>query len=183
MDPFSAGLGIVGLGIQLFSGFSQANTAKQIAGVNQDIAGQEQNINQQKQLQMQLEAHRSTLQNYRNAQRARSQALAAGVEDNAQFGSGLPGGLAGISSQAAGNAQAVNQNLQIGQTIFGYNNKISQDKMQLASLGAQSAQEQAWGSLGGALVKNSGTIGGLGKDIGAAGSDFFDFLGKGSLTV
>ena len=178
MDPISAGLGIVGLGMQLFGGLGAASVAKQQAAVSSDIATQEQGINAQKQQQMQLEARRQQMQNFRNAQRARAQAVNASVQGGSQLGSGLGGGLAGIFNTSTENALGVNQAVQTSQNIFTLNNKISQDKVQLAQLGGQAATDQMWSSLGGGLVKNSGMIGKDATDAASwAGGQFSNVFG------
>jgi hypothetical protein len=127
MEPFTAGLSLVGLGLQLFGGLQQAKVSQQEAQVSSNIAQQEENINNQKQLQMQLEARRSNLQNYRNAQRARAQGISASVQGGTQYGSGMQGGLDNIFNTATENVQGTNQAMQVSQSILGYNNAISQD--------------------------------------------------------
>jgi hypothetical protein len=168
MDPISIGLGIVGLGTQIFGGLAGASVSKQQSAVSQDIATQEQAINAQKMQQTQLEARRSQLQTYRNAQRLRAQATNAAVGGNAQYGSGLQGGLGGITGAANENVLGVNQALGISQNIFGLNNNISADKIQEAKLGGYAATDQAISAFGGSLSKSASTIGGLAKDAGAS---------------
>lgn len=176
MDFLTAGLQVVGLGLSLFGQSQQASVAKQQAQVSGDIATQEQSINAQKQQQMQLEANRSQLQNFRTAQQLRAQATAAAVNGGAQFGSGLQGGLAGVSAQSTTNALGVNQGVEISQNIFGYNNKISSDKQQLAQLGGQAATDQGLTNIGGSLMKGASAIGGFGKDA----MSFFGSLSGGA---
>lgn len=165
MDPVTLGLGVVGLGLQLFGTMGQASVFRQAAGVSAGIAADEQQINAQKQQQMVLQSKRMQLENVRNAQRARSQATAAATSQGAQFGSGIEGGKAQITNQAGFNALGVNQNLQIGQNIFGINNDISAKKMQLAQLGGQAATDQGFASLGGSLMKSGPTVGGISRDL------------------
>lgn len=167
MDPISLGLAAVGFGLQLFGGISAAGHAKEAAQINQQIAADEGKINEQKKMQMELDARRQQLQVFRNAQRLRAQATAAAVNQGASYGSGLQGGLAQITDQEQFNLLGIGQNLQIGQTIFGYNQDISSQKQKLASVQSDVASDAAWASLGGSLVKNSGTIGGLAKDFSA----------------
>jgi len=169
MEPISVGLGIVGLGMQLFGGFAGAGVAKQQAQVSEEIAQDEQKINIQKQQQMQLQAQRSNLENFRNVQKAQAQSLAAATAQGAQFGSGLQGGQAQIKDQGLYNALGVNQNLQIGQNIFGINSDISAKKEQLASLGGQAATDQGIASLGGAIMKAGPIVGAFGKNFGIGG--------------
>lgn len=165
MDPISLGLGIVGMGMQLFGGMKASGIAKQQAAVSQDMAQQEQGINNLKQQQMQLESRRGQLQNFRNAQRLRAQATAAAVQGGAQFGSGLQGGIADIENTATENSLGINQASSISSGIFNFNNKISADKMQMASLGGDMASAQALSSLGGSMVKSGPMIGGQVKDF------------------
>lgn len=176
MDPITLGLSVVGIGLQLFGGLGQADVSHQQAKVSQDIAAQEQGINAQKQQQMQLESRRSLLQNFRNAQRLRSQATSAAVNQGALYGSGLPGGLAGITDTETESALGINQATEIGTNIFALNNKISADKSQLAALGGQAAYDQALGGIGGLIGKNAGTFGGLAKDVGSDISSGFGSL-------
>lgn len=165
MDPISIGLGVVGLGLQLFGGSKQADASKQQAQVSGQIAQDEQAINAQKQQQMQLEGRRSQLQNFRNAQRLRAQATASATNQGAQFGSGLQGGIAGITDKATENTQGIDQGMKISQNIFGINNDISAKRVQMAQLGGQAAEGAGLASLGGALMKSGPTIGAFGKDL------------------
>lgn len=175
MDPISLGLSAVGLGMQIFGGLGQASVAKQSAQVSANIATQEQAVNQQKQEQMNTQARRMQLENVRNAQRGRAQATASAVSQGSSAGMGmqssaLSGGLADVTNQSTFNAQGVNNSLQFGNTIAGYNNNISADKIQLANLGGQAATDQGISSLGGALMKSGPTVGGFAKDLGGASS-------------
>lgn len=182
MDPFTLGAGIVGLGLQLFGGIGASNDAHRASEINQGIAQDEQGINEQKRTQMEMTARRQQLEVMRNAQRARAQGTAAAVNQGANLGSGLQGGLAQITDQAAFNSQGISNNLAIGENIFNYNNDISGKKQQLSSVQADQATDQSIMSLGGALVSNSKTIGNIGKFAGGGVSDFFSLMGPGSLS-
>ena len=173
MDPVSLGIGIVGLGLQLFGTSKAVDNSRQIAGVNRGIASDEERINAQKQQAMELSARRMQLENLRNNQRLRAQATNAATNQAAQFGSGLEGGLGQIQGQSLFNMAGVNQNLEIGQNIFGINKDISEKKMQLATLQGQQATNTALTSLGGTLVKEGPIIGGLTKDFSAWASRGF----------
>lgn len=159
MNPLSIGLGVVGLGLSIFGAIGASGKSKEIAEQDQKIAQAEQGINAQKQQQMLLDSQRKQLENIRNAQRLRAQATAAAVNQGANKGSGLQGGLAQISDQEDWNALGLDQNLQIGQNIFGLNNQISTAKIAKSRLTGEMATDQALMSLGGQLVGNSGTIG------------------------
>lgn len=161
-----------------FAGFSAADKANQASQINMQIGGDEQKINNQKRMQMELEASRSQLQNMRNAQRLRAQATAAATNQGATFGSGLYGGLSEITGTENTNRTSINQNLGIGRNIFGLNDDISQKKIQLAGVQGDMATDQAWASLGGAIVGNSGTIGNIfGGGFGGGSSRGGNFSG------
>lgn len=166
MDPFTIGVGVLGLGLQAFGAFGAADSAKEAAAISKQMAGKEQEINEQKKQQMHFEANRMQLQQYRNMQRLRAQGTAAAVSQGASSGSGLQGGLAATTSSGRTNIQGILGNLAFGDTIFGLNNDISGLKMQMADVQADQAESQAWASLGGSLVNNAGTIGKLGQNFG-----------------
>ncbi len=148
MDPISAGLQIIGTGLQIWGSFSAADHAKELAATQREVAADEQQINEQKRLQMQFEGRRMQMEIFRNMQRQRAQATAAAVNQGATEGSGLQGGLAEVTNQSLFNAVGVNTNLQFGNTIFGINNDISNKKMQMADIQSELATDQAWASLG-----------------------------------
>lgn len=178
MDPLTIGLSIAGMGLQAFGAFGAAGKSKQIAQESQAIAGDEQKINEQRRLQMQLEAQRSQLQNMRNAQRLRAQATAAAVNQGATFGSGLYGGLAGITDQEGVNALGINQNLDIGQNIFSLNSDISEHKKVTAGLQGDMATDQSLMSLGGALVTGAKTISNIAGSFGGMSGSSGDYSGR-----
>lgn len=162
MDPISATLGVIGLGMQIFGGIGASKTAGQEAQVSQDEARQEQGINDTKQAAMELNGQRTQLENIRNNQRARAMAENSAVNQGAQFGSGLQGGLAQINDQSMFNMQGVNDALQTGRTINQFNKNISSDKQQMAVLGGTMATDQGISSLGGAIMKAGPMVGQMG---------------------
>lgn len=164
MDPFTIGVGVAGLALQAFGAFGASESAHQAAEISKNIAGKEQEINEQKKQQMHFEANRMQLQQYRNMQRLRAQGTAAAVNQGASGGSGLQGGLAATTASGLTNVAGILGNLQFGDTIFGLNNQISDYKKQMAEVQADQAESQAWASLGGSLVSNAGTIGNLGQN-------------------
>lgn len=166
MDPISLAIGAVGLGMQIFGGISSSQNAHQQAAVSQDVARQEQGINDAKQQAMELQGRRAQMENVRNVQRARAQAVQNATTQGAQFGSGLQGGLAQVTDQGLFNMQGVNDALQTGRQINTYNTAISGDKQQLASLGADAATDAGISSLGGALLKSGPMIGQMTKGFG-----------------
>lgn len=157
----------VGLGMSIFGGLDQSRIAKEQAGVSADIATQEQGINAQKQQAMELAGRRQQLEIIRNNQRARSMAENAAVNQGAQFGSGLQGGLAQVEDQSLFNLAGVNTALETGRNIAGFNNQISQDKIRLAQLGGDAASSAGFASLGGSILKAGPTIGALAGGFGS----------------
>lgn len=158
MDPLSLGLGVIGLGAQLYGGLSAASHAREAYGIQSNITGLETQVNAQRQTAMELSARRQQMEIFRNNQRAQAMATNNATNQSAQFGSGLQGGLAQVQDQSAFNAQGVNQNLAIGENIFGLDNSISQQKLALSGVQSQMVTDQSISQLGGALTKNAGTI-------------------------
>src|SRR5258705_1063150 len=103
MDPISASLMAVGLGMQIFGGISAANAQKQIAQSSARVAGLEQQADAQRRQQMELDANRKQMEVFRNNQRARAQALNNATSSGSQFGSGLQGGYGQISGMSGTN--------------------------------------------------------------------------------
>lgn len=183
MEPITAGLAIVGFGMQLFGGMESAKISKQQAQQSMAIAADEQKVNEQKQLQQQLESRRMQMQTLRNVQRQRAQGTAAAVNQGASLGSGLQGALAQNTDEGLFNLSGISQAQQIQSSIFGINNDISSHKMELARLGGDQAQAQGLASLGGSLMKIGPTVGAFGKDFSAGfGNIGNSFFGGGSVS-
>jgi hypothetical protein len=165
MDPISLALGIGGLAMSAFGGMKAAGDSKQISGVSQNEIGLEQQVNDQKRSAMELSSRRQQMETMRNAQRLRAQATASATTQGAQFGSGLQGGLAGVTDQSAYNNLGVNQNTQIGENIFGLDRSISGDKQKISGLQGQQATDQGIASLGGALVSAAKPVGAMSQGL------------------
>lgn len=161
MEPISATLGLVGLGVSLFGGIMGANSASKAAGINQDIAQQEIGINNQKKQQMVLNSRRQQLENIRNVQKSRSLGLTNAASDGSQLGSGLQGGQASATDQGTSNSLGFSQNLEIGKNIFALDDKIDQDKSQLAGVQADQAMWGAVAGAGNSISKSSSLFGNL----------------------
>ena len=160
LSGLTAGFGLVGAGISLYSGLQESKIAQEEAGVESNILGQYNAINTKRQEQAQLEAHRGQMQDIRAAQMARSMAETSSVSQGAQFGSGLQGGLAQISGQVNTNQVYRAQDLTIANSIFEDYANINNMKMGMADLQAKSAEYQGYGAIGGAI---SGSAPALGK--------------------
>lgn len=144
--------------------FGLSGSSGQAADISKSIAQDEQGINAQKYQQMLLQNRRQQLENIRNVQRQRALATASAVNQGAQFGTGLQGGLGEISSKGNENALGLSQGEEIGTNIFNLNNSISSKKMQLADVQSDMAMEQGLMSLGGTLMGNAGMLGKLGQN-------------------
>lgn len=193
MDPISLTLAVVGVGMSIFGGIGASNAASkkaeisaQEAGVSEDVARQEQSINDVKQQAMELSGRRQNMETIRNVQRAQALALNNATNQNAQFGSGLQGGEAGIQAQGLFDIAGVNSAILSGRSIAGYNRNISSDKEQLAALGSQSAQydseiakDQGYASLGGSLIKAGPIVGQVSQGMGSLNLGNI-FMGGGS---
>lgn len=178
MDPISIMMGatsVIGMGMQLFGTNKAAGAASQISGESQAIGKLDMQVNAQRQQQMVLQSQRSQMQNIRNAQSARANAVSGAVSQGAQQGSGLQGGLGQISGEEGTNALANSQNLEIGQNIFGFNNQISQHRINIAALQGQQASGQGLASMGADVVKGAGALSRIGGNFfgspGAPGGD------------
>lgn len=169
MEPISDILGVVGLGMNIFGSFSAASDAKQAAEVSQKEVGVEQQENDVRQQAMEISARRNQMETLRNAQRARAQGINSAVQQGANFGSGYQGGLSENANAERQGLRNQNWNLAQGEQMFGYDRQISGYKQQLAQIQGQEAQDQAWASLGGSLMKAGPTIGGFAKGFGNFG--------------
>jgi hypothetical protein len=157
MDPITSILGIAGIGMSLFGSIEGAATAKKSAAISSNIANLQTQENQQRQLAMQITGRRNQMQTIRTAQQTAAQAKAAGVNQGAQFGSGVAGGQSQIASQSSSNLTGENQQLQVGNAIFGLDAQIGVDKMNLSSLQGQQATYSGISSMGSTLARSSGT--------------------------
>jgi len=178
MDPISLAISAVGLGVSLFGSHKQSQIAGQEAQVSNQMIGVEQQQNDLRQQVMNLSARRSQMEVLRNAQRARAMAVQAGANQGASYGSGLAGGLASVTDQAAYGLQGIGLQQQAGNQMFGYDRTISGYKQQLATLKGQEASAQGVSSLGGAIMKAGPMIGPLAQQAWSGGSNLFDFFSK-----
>ena len=149
----SAGIDLAGVGLSAFGGMKASEDAQQAQQIEAGIANTEGQVNTQRENAMFLSANRQGLQNLRTNQQLRAQALSTGTNQNAQFGSGVAGGLSQVSAEGAFNQAGVNQNLQIGQNIFGLDQSISLQKQQLSSVQSSISSDQGLASLGGSISK------------------------------
>lgn len=135
-----------------------AGTGFQVMGAMQASRAQER-MERLRKTQMEVEGNRQRRQIIRQAVVARSEALSNATAQGAQAGSGLQGGYAQIGGESGTSVAAVEQNRQLGRSMFDANMALSR---------AQTIQTIGSGvsSLTGALVKNQNEIGRVGTYYG-----------------
>lgn len=156
-----AGIGLVGLGISAFGAIKGSEDAAAAAKAQENIAGLEEKQNAQRQLAMQITGRQQQMQQIRSNQLARAQAQAAATNQGALQGSGYAGGQAGIQDQGMANLTGINQQLDIGNKIFGLDSDISQQKIAQYQAQSNAATDSGIGALGGMLLKAAPTIASL----------------------
>lgn len=175
MDPITGAIAIAGLGMQLFGAggamsatSKEAGLASQESGLSQGITQLQMQENNQRQLAMQISARRQQTEIMRRTQLTKAQGLAAGVNQGAQFGTGVQGGQQSATSAGGYNLLGVNQNLEIGNALFGIQNQISNKQIamsgiqgQMASLQGQASMFSGIGAIGGSLASSAGPLGNL----------------------
>lgn len=158
---FEMALAAGGLAASLFGTAGASSASSQYYQTQQNIAGLEGKVNDQRKAAMEVDARRRQLEVVRNNQRARSMAQTTATNQGAQFGSGLQGAYGGISGQSETNLTGVNQNLEIGRNIFGLDTQISQQRVAAAGFESQRSTDQGIQSLGNQIMNSSSKISGL----------------------
>lgn len=144
-------LGAAGTGIQVASSMASADAQKdEIAAQQRAEATREQG--------MKLDAMRKQREMIRQGILARSQALTQGSNQGAQFGSGVAGAQAGITEQTGYNTLGVQEQTSLGSDIFSANRDAFSAKSRQAEAGSFGAVGSGLSTLGGALMKNVGTV-------------------------
>lgn len=154
-----------GAALSLGAGLSGANAAKKKAGAEQAIFQYQFQADQQRRQAMELNAKRTSLQTLRNAQQAKAVGLAAGVNQGAQFGSGVAGAQSAATTAGGLNILGISQNRQIGENLFDINQNIGAARLTASQAESQMAEDQAWSSLGTGIMKMAGPLGRLSSGI------------------
>lgn len=144
---------------------AQAQTAKRQAYFSKRAeAAREQ--------QMRLEASRQRRQQFREGILARATALSTGVNQGAQHGSGVAGGMAQATGTALQGQQTASAAEHLGAQVFEANRNFhtvtAQGAQQMANAQGLQALGGAISSFGGAVVQNAGSIGRVGTYFGSA---------------
>lgn len=129
--------------ISLLASQQSVDASNKSYGINQGIIGNEQAVEAQKAQAMELDARRQQLETIRNQQRGRALALTNATAQGASKGSGLQGGYGQVSGQTGVNELGIQQNLQIGENIFGLNTAISNSRIAENDLEHTYALQQA----------------------------------------
>lgn len=144
---------LLSVGGGIFSALESSSAAKDKANSEKQIASLEMQADAQRRQAMELSARRQQLQTVRTAQQAQAMALSSATNQGAQFGSGLQGGLAGVSGQANFANLGVSQNLQFGENMFNINQQIDNQKLAIADDESALASAQGLGSMFSSLGK------------------------------
>jgi len=155
-----------GLGLQAIGAGISTSAASDINKAQKQQIQLEQQVEQQRKIQMENESRRMKLENLRKVQQAQSMGMVAGSNQGALFGTGFQGGQQQASSQGMWNEQGMNQNLQTGENIFGINSQISQQKILQANAGQQAQLGSAITSFGGSLMGSVNAFGRVASGFG-----------------
>lgn len=172
---FEMALAAGGLAASLIGSASAAKASSQYYQSEQQVAGLEGQVNDQRKTAMEVDARRRQLETVRNNQRARSMAQTTATSQGAQFGSGLEGAYGGIGGQSGTNLLGINQNLEIGRNIFGLDTQISAQRLTQASLESSRSTDQGIASAGNAVMGASGKLGQMSQSLNSGNFNAFTF--------
>jgi hypothetical protein len=153
--PFMAA-GLIGGGI---SNYFASQDMKGATQASKNIIALEQQQNDLKWQQAQVGLRRASLQNFRNAQQMRSQALVSATNQGAQFGSGLQGGMGQIGAEYMENEGALQMSYTFGQKDYDINKSIGAQKTAMADYESKAATAQGYGSLFSGIFSMGNSIG------------------------
>lgn len=139
MEPISA---LLSGGFSLFGTLSSMQGSSQVNQAQQRTIELEKEAEGQRHQAMVLDSERKSMETLRNNQRARAMGLEAATSQGANKGSGLAGAYGQMSGQTGVNLLGISQNREIGENMFSINNKISDQKMQMA----QGQQQMQFGA-------------------------------------
>lgn len=163
MDLVTALLTAASVGISLYGSHMKQVGAKLQQDIQKRMIGTEQQEEALRQQMMNISANRQLYANARNLQRARSLIAAKGVSAGAQFGSGVSGGLGQASGQAGLNTQAISQDTQAGNQMFGLNRDLSMDRIAMNDAGGMINTGQGIMDISKVMGGNINTIKSLGQ--------------------
>lgn len=171
MAAVSTMVAVAGLGMAAAGTVMSTSAAAQQAQAQQQALAFQRQAEEARKKAMNLDAMRRRREMVRQSIIARATALATATKQGAQFGSALSGAYGNISGRTGVNILGINQNQQLGNEIFNANIGASMAYSEAASWGAYSQVGSGLSSLGGAVMKNSGTIAQIGTYFGS-GSNY-----------
>lgn len=181
MEPTSTGLlGALGLGFQILGATQAAGAARTNNAYATANYGLERQVDNAHRQLFEMQNRRQSLEDLRNAQRARSVSLANATSQGASFGSGYAGGQAQIKGQSNYNQQGLFQNLQIGENIFDLNAQISANRLAMSRNNMELQKSQGLTQLGGSLVNAAGNFGKLSSGWGPSSGPNSGFQNYGT---
>lgn len=166
MAVFSTIIAAIGIAASVAGTAIAFKSSQQQAKAQKQMIAAQQRAEQQRELQMNLDATRKKREVIRQAQVARANALSTGAAQGAGESSSLEGAFGGISGQSGVNMLGISQNQEIGGKIFAANRDVGAAQGKMADAQSFGAMGSGLSSLGGALVKNSDTIGKIGTYFG-----------------
>jgi hypothetical protein len=152
MNPLGAGLGIAGLGLELFGGLSAASDARHIADKEMQVAQNQILEDDVRQKAMNLTGQRQMLQDVRDAQARRAGVISASVGSGSQFSSSRAGAASNVLSAAGQNIQGTSENLQFGNQMFTLDQYQDVLKMDIAKLQGKQSSDQGLAAIGSGLM-------------------------------
>lgn len=150
---FGGGLDLIGAGFDIYGAITGMQAANQAYGEQQQMTATEVAMNNLRQQAMQLDAGRKTIQVARETQLAKARGEAAAVNQGGSVmtgnaSTGFSGGQAQATSAGAYNTLGINQDLQIGNQLFGLQNTLTMQQLALAGYQSQENNAKGWMSIG-----------------------------------
>lgn len=164
----------IGIGLQGIGLIGQVTGASEQSRLAQEQLALQKQVEQQRQQAMELDASRRKMEIIRNQQRARSMALTVSNSQGASQGSGLAGAYGQISGVTGTNLTGVNENLQIGRNVFGFNSQITDVRSQMAENESQMAMWKGISGLGGSILNNQGFLNSQFNNLANRRTDVFN---------
>lgn len=150
---------IAGLAVSAAGALMQSSAADKAAEAQKQIYGEQQKQETVREQSAELDARRRRREIIRQGIIARSQALATGTSQGAQFGSAMPGAMGQITGQQNWSLQGVDQSLAFGKEIFASNRNILAHRKTEAAAGANMALGQGISSFGGKMSSSAVSFG------------------------
>jgi hypothetical protein len=150
---------VIGLGISIVGTIMQMQAAQKAAAAQQKALAAQQRAEASREQAMRIDAQRKKRETIRQSIIQRSQALSAGTNQGAQYGTALPGAYGQIQGNAAAQYGTIGVQESIGAEIFAQNRQVLSARKEEAAAGAQAALGSGISSLGGAVGRGLGSIG------------------------